>query len=183
MIPMRRQVLLAVFVAGCGCALTGCGYALAGKGNALPTTIRRIGIPTFLNLSTTPELDRLFTEAVRAEFQSRGKFVIVAETTGVDAVLSGSIKSVTPVVTAFTADTRQALRYAVSVLASAEFKDVKADKPLWSNASLRVSDEYDAPNNVAVGDLSSLFAQDQNALERLAKTFAQKLVATILENF
>lgn len=181
--PMRRLAVLAVIAVGSVHALAGCGYALAGKGNTLPTTIHRIGIPTFQNLSTTPELDRLFTEAVRAEFQSRGKFTIVTETTGVDAVLSGSIKSVTPVVTAFTADTRQALRYAVSVVASAEFKEVKADKPLWSNSSLRVSDEYDAPNNVPVGDLASLFAQDQNALERLAKTFAQKLVATILENF
>jgi hypothetical protein len=180
---MRRLVLLAVVVACAAYAQAGCGYALAGKGNTLPATIRRIGIPTFQNLSTTPELDRLFTEAVRAEFGARGKFIIVPETTGVDAVLTGSIKSVTPVVTAFTADTRQALRYAVAVVASAEFKEVKADKPLWSNAALRVSDEYDAPNNVAVGDLSSLFAQDQNTLERLAKTFAQKLVATILENF
>jgi hypothetical protein len=180
---VRRLALLALAVAGSVHALAGCGYALAGKGNTLPATVRRIGIPTFLNLSTTPELDRLFTEAVRAEFQSRGKFLIVPETTGVDAVLSGSITSVTPVVTAFTADTRQALRYAVSVVASAEFKETKAAKPLWANSSLRVSDEYDAPNNVAVGDLSSLFAQDQNALERLAKTFAQKLVSTILENF
>jgi outer membrane lipopolysaccharide assembly protein LptE/RlpB len=179
----RPSVWLAAIVAGAVCALSGCGYALAGKGSTLPPTIRRIGIPAFQNLSTTPELDRLFTEALRAEFQSRGKFVIVTETTGVDAVLSGSIKSVTPTVTAFTPDTRQALRYSVSVLASAEFKEVNADKPLWANSALRVSDEYDAPNNVAVGDLASLFAQDQNALERLAKTFAQKLVSTILENF
>jgi hypothetical protein len=180
---MRRLALLAVVVAGSVYALAGCGYALTGKLNTLPAGIRRIGIPTFQNLSTTPELDRLFTEAVRAEFQARGKFLIVPETTDVDAVLSGSIRSVNLTVTAFTADTRQALRYAVGVLASAEFKQTKVDKPLWASASLRVSDEYDAPNNVAVGDLSSLFAQDQNALERLAKTFAQKLVSTILENF
>ena len=180
---MRAVAMLAAALAAAALALPGCGYALTGKLNALPSSVRRIGIPTFQNLSTTPELDRLFTEAVRSEFQSRGKFVIVTETTGVDAVLSGSIKSVIPTVTAFTADTRQALRYAVSVVASAEFKEANADKPLWSTSALRVSDEYDAPNNVAVGDLASLFAQDQNALERLAKTFAQKLVATILENF
>lgn len=163
--------------------LAGCGYALAGKGSTLPSSIRRIGIPAFQNLSTTPDLDRVFTEAVRSEFQARGKYVIVPETTGVDAVLSGSILSVTPSVTAFTPDTRQALRYSLLVVVSAQFKEVNADKPLWSNAALRVSDEYDAPTNVAVGDLASLFAQDQNTLERLAKTFAQKLVATILENF
>ncbi len=179
----RRIVILLVVAAGSLYALAGCGYALTGKGNTLPTYIRRIGVPTFVNLSTTPELDRLFTEAVRDEFGSRGKYVVVPETTDVDAVLSGSIKSVTPVATAFTADTRQALRYSITVVASAEFKEVKVDKPFWANPSLRVSDEYDVTGSVAVGDLSSLFAQDKNALERLAKTFAQRLVTSILEAF
>lgn len=179
----RRIVMLVVVMAGSLYTLAGCGYALAGKGNTLPAYIRRIGVPTFVNLSTTPELDRLFTEAVRIEFQSRGKYVVVPETTGVDAVLSGSINSVTPVATAFTADTRQALRYPITVVASAEFKEVKVAKPFWANPSLRVSDEYDVNGSVAAGDLSSLFAQDRNALERLAKTFAQRLVTSILEAF
>jgi outer membrane lipopolysaccharide assembly protein LptE/RlpB len=173
---------LALIVGG-ACALAGCGYALAGRANTLPATIRRIGVPAFQNLSTTPELDRLFTEAVRVELQSRGKFVVVPDTTGVDAVLTGSIKSVTPQATAFTTDTRQALRYSISVVASAEFKEVKADKPFWSNQALRVSDEYDVASGVAIGDLASVFAQDQNALERLARTFAQRLVTSILDSF
>lgn len=171
-----RIVMLAV-------VMSGCGYALSGKGNSLPPTIRRIGVPAFVNLSTTPELDRLFTEAVRVELQSRGKFLVVPETTGVDAVLTASIKSVTPTATGFTADTRQASRYSISVVASVEFKEVKADKPFYESQSFRVSDEYDVTGNVAVGDLASLFAQDRNALERLAKTFAQRLVSSILESF
>jgi len=166
-----------------GGVMAGCGYALTGKLNTLPASIRRIGVPTFENLSTTPELDRIFTEAVRVELQSRGKYLVVPETTGVDAVLTVSIKSVTPVATGFTADTRQASRYAISVIASAEFKEVKAAKAFYMNPSLRVSDEYDVNGSVAVGDLASLFAQDRNSLERLAKTFAQRLVSAILESF
>jgi len=183
MTGMRRLAMWMAIAAAATTALAGCGYALQGKGNTIPSTIRRIGVPGFTNLSTTPELDQLFTEAVRAEFRSLGKYTIVPEATGVDAVLTGSIKSVDYTPTAFTADTRQALRYSVSVVASVEFKETGSDKPRFTNAGWRISDEYDAPNNVAVGELASLFAQDRNALERLAKTFAQRLIAAIRDNF
>ena len=58
-----RVAALAVVVAGCG-------YTLAGRSNTLPVDIRRIGVPTFKNLSTTPDLDRIFTEAIVEAFKS-----------------------------------------------------------------------------------------------------------------
>ena len=174
----KASVLLALAV-----VLTGCGYALAGRGNTLPEYIRRIGVPGFQNLSTTPELDRLFTDAIKIELQSRGKYTVVADTAGVDAVLSGSILSVTPVATAFTSDNLQALKYTVNVVASAEFKETRDNKVFWSSPSLQVSDEYELASGVAVNDLASLFTQDRNVLERLARTFARTLVTNILEAF
>ena len=74
--------------------VSGCGYALAGKVNNVPDYVKRIGIPAFQNHTSTSELDRIFTDAVTAEFQSRGKFTIVPSATGVDAVLTGTIQSV-----------------------------------------------------------------------------------------
>ena len=177
---MRRIwsiVALAVLVSGCG-------YALAGKGGSgtgtLPANIKRIGVPTFQNLTPYPDLDRIFTEAVRIELQSRRTLIIVPEASGVDALLTVSIQSLTGQVSGFTADTKQASRYTLNAVLSGQFKDVKADKDLWTNSSFRLVEDYDVPNNVAAGDLASLFAQDRNALERIAHTFAQRLVATIL---
>jgi outer membrane lipopolysaccharide assembly protein LptE/RlpB len=180
---MRRLVTWVTLVAAAAAPLAGCGYALQGKVNSLPTAIRKIGVPVFTNLSTTPELDQMFTEAVRTEFRSLGKYTILQEAAGADAVLTGSIKSVDYVPQGFTADTRQGSKYSVAVVASVEFKQTGVDKPLFVQPAWRMNDEYDAPNNVAVGDLASLFAQDRNALERLAKTFAQRLVAAIRDNF
>jgi hypothetical protein len=164
-------------------ALSGCSYHLAGHGGGagnLPDTIKRIGVPTFQNLTPYPDLDRLFTEAVRIELQSHRKITVVPDASGVDALLTVSIQSLTGQVSGFTADTKQASRYTLTAVLSGNFKDVKADKELWSNTSVRLVDDYDVPNGVTTGDLASLFAQSPNALERIAKMFAQRLVSTIL---
>jgi outer membrane lipopolysaccharide assembly protein LptE/RlpB len=159
-----------------------CGYALAGRGNALPDHIRRIGVPTFTNHSDTPELDQTLAEAVRQELQGRGRFTIVQDSTGVDAVLTATINPVTLTVASLNED-RQAQRYLITVTATVEFKDAKDNKVLWSNPSLRVSDEYDAGVGVNVTNPAAIFTQDQNALNRLAKNFARTLVTSILEAF
>ena len=173
---MWRVVVLAVLAAGCG-------YALAGKTNNLPAHIKRIGVPTFQNLTPYPDVDRLFTESVRLELSSRRKYAVVPDANGADAVLTISIQSLTGVPTAFTSDTKLASRYLTTVILSGEFKDVANGTVLWNRPSLRLAEDYDAPDGVAGSDLASLFAQQPNALERIAKKFAQSLVPTILSSW
>jgi outer membrane lipopolysaccharide assembly protein LptE/RlpB len=159
-----------------------CGYALAGRGNALPDHIKRIGVPTFTNLSDTPELDRILTEAVRQELLGKGRYTVVPDSTGVDAVLSGTVRPVSLRVASVT-DSRQAQRYLITIEATVEFKDLRETKVLWSNPNLRVSDDYEVTGSTTVSDPAAVFSQDQNALTRLAKSFARTLVTSILEAF
>ena len=67
----------------------GCGYALAGRGSFLPAYITVIGIPQFTNATPYEVIDQVFTERVRSEFIGRGKYRVLPQSTGVDAVLSG----------------------------------------------------------------------------------------------
>ena len=159
-----------------------CGYALQGRGNALPDYIRRIGVPTFTNHSDTPELDRILAEAVREELRSRGRYTVVQESDGVDAVLTATVNPVTLSVAAVN-ENRQAQRYLITVTATVEFKEIKDSKVIWSSPSLRASEEYDAVGGITVTDPAAIFTQDQNALARLAKAFARTLVTTMLEAF
>ena len=87
---LSRGVLLLVVLL----AHTGCGYSLAGRGSFLPAYIQRIGVPQFDNTTAVFDLARIVTERVRSEFIGRGKYTIVPEATGVDAVLTGTINSV-----------------------------------------------------------------------------------------
>lgn len=163
-------------------AISGCGYALAGRTNSLPDYIRRIGIPAFENQSSTSELDRLITEAVRAEFETHRKYLVVPETTGVDAVLKGAIRSVTTRNVGFTA-AQQASRIQIEVLLSAEFKDVRENKVRWHNESFTKATDYDLTSSTGANDLASIFTQDRNALLRIAQDVAKALVTQILDNF
>jgi hypothetical protein len=156
-----------------------CGYSLAGRGSFLPEHVQTIGIPIFLNNTKVFEVEQRLTEAVRREFIGRGKYKIVPDATGADAVLKGEISSITLTPTSFTAQ-RQATRYAVSVLIKVELRDLKTDKVLWENPSLEFREEYEL---ATVTGTSAFFGQASNALDRMTANFARTVVTAILEAF
>jgi len=163
-------------------ATAACGYALAGRGNALPSHIKRIGVPAFVNASTFPEVDIALTEAVRQEFQSRGRFATTPDSTGVDAVLTGVVARADIRPLTFTAN-NQASSYSLTLTLNVEFKDLVDDKILWANPTFRSSEEYQVPVSADLGNITALVTQIPNARERLAKKFAREVVSSILEAF
>ena len=163
-------------------AQSDCGYSLAGRGSFLPAYITSIGVPQFTNLTSIPDVDRRVTEKVRAELIGRGKWTIKPDATGVDAVLSGEITAITIVPAAFNAQ-QQATRYAAALIAKVEFKDLKANKVLWSNPSMQYREEFDVNTTAAATDPTTFFGQDLNALDRMATEFARSVVSAILEAF
>jgi hypothetical protein len=174
---MKKAVALLPLLAFITC---GCGYALAGRAASVPAHWKRIGVPMLVNQSTTPELDQILTNAIRQELISRGRFTIVHDTTGVDAVLTGTIMPIQTNLTGLT-EARQASRYIVTVLANVEVKELPANTVYWTNAAFRASEEYEVPTGTGATDQTLVFQADRQALERLARTFARALVASIFE--
>jgi outer membrane lipopolysaccharide assembly protein LptE/RlpB len=179
---MIRKTSLALVAALLAVALeSGCGYTLAGRGSFLPSYIKVIGIPLFTNNSAIFDLDRQVTERVRAEFIGRGKYTIKPDATGVDGLLTGTITGVFLTPVAFN-PAQQATRYALSMTATVEFKDVTANKVLWSNPSMQYREEFSLnPTNAL--DTTTFLGQNQNAQTRMASEFARALVSAILEAF
>ena len=171
-------VLSALVVLG----TSACGYALAGRGSFLPETIKTVGIPAFANRTSVFNLETLLTEKVRGEFIGRGKYKILPDSTGVDAVLSGEVQSAVLTPISFTAD-QIASRYALTVTARIELRDVRASKVLWENPSIVFRQEYEAQSGRTTQDPASFFGQDTNALDRMATDFARTIVSSILEAF
>jgi hypothetical protein len=173
---LRRTLTLFAIAA----SLSACGYTLAGRGGSLPEHIRVIGIPQFTNRSTLPDIDTIVTDKISEEFRSRGRYRVIGETTGVDAVLSGTVLTAIPTPTSFSPGSRQASSYVMVVTLSVEFKDVKNDKVIWQNPSMMVREEYEVPTG-AGSDPAAFFRQDSNALERLARNLARALATAIFE--
>ena len=162
-------------------AVTGCGYALAGRGNALPESIRTIGVPDLENRSSVPDFDRALTDAVREEFQGKRGYTILPEAQGVDAVLIGTISSVTFPPAAFTAD-NQVSRSLIIVTASVEFREVATNRVIWANPSFQVRDEYQVSTSTT-NDPAAVLTQDVNARQRIARAFARSVVTSVFEAF
>jgi hypothetical protein len=163
-------------------ALTGCGYSLAGRGSFLPSYITVIGVPTFSNQTAVFDVEQLLTQRVRAEFIGRGKYRVVPDETGVDALLTGTITSIT-VTPAALNEQGQATRYAVAFALDIRFKDLKEDRVLWENPSLVFREEYEITTVTTAPDPAAFFGQASNALERIANDCAKSVVSSILEAF
>jgi len=162
--------------------LPGCGYSLAGRGSFLPAYIKIMGIPTFTNRTVVFNLETLVSQKVRSEFIGRGKYQILPEATGVDALLNGEITAVSIQPASFST-TQLASRYAIMMTAKIELRDLRENKVLWENPSVMFRQEYDATGGRTILDPAAFFQQDTNALERISTEFARTIVSAILEAF
>lgn len=178
----RRQVLLAAAAA----AASGCGYALSGRGSSLPDYIRTIGIPLFENRTPFVTIEQLFTEKVRVEFQSRGRYAVQPTEPGADAIVRGEVTGIAATPAAY-GNQQLATRYRFNVTVSVKVDDVKQQKTLWENPSLVFSDEYELQNQLSAGDAAaqgaSFLAEERALMERLSTDFARSVVSSILEAF
>ena len=160
----------------------GCGYALAGRGSFLPSSIQKIGIPTFTNRTAVFNLETQLTEKVRSEFIGRGRYQILPQDTAVDAVLIGDVSSVSITPASFNAE-RLASRYTITIVASIQLRNVRDNKVLWENQSLVFREDYQNTTGTNALDSAAFFGQEVNALDRISGDFARTIVSAILEAF
>ena len=163
-----------------------CGYSLAGRGSFLPDYIRTIGIPLFVNRTPFLTAEQLFTEKVRVEFQSRGRYVVQPTEVGVDGVVRGQISGISAQAAGLS-DAQLATRYRFTIVMGVRFEDVAQKKTLWENPALSFSDEYELQNRLSVdgagAGAAAFLEQERAAMDRLSTDFARSLVSSILEAF
>jgi hypothetical protein len=168
-------------------ALAGCGYSLAGRGSFLPDYIRTLGVPMFGNRTPYSPLEQLFTEKVRVEFQSRGRYQVLPTDAGVDGVVRGDVMNIGLAPAGFN-PSQQASRYRFTVVVSVSFSDARQQKVLWENPSLTFSDEYELASAASAGLAATAGAgafidQERAAVDRLTTDFARSVVSAIMEAF
>jgi hypothetical protein len=178
----RREALVVLASIGA----SACGYSLAGRGSFLPDYIRTIGIPLFENRTPIVTAEQLFTEKVRVEFQSRGRYAVQPTEAGADGVVRGQIAGILAVPAGF-GNEQLATRYRFTVTVGVTFEDATQKKVLWENPALSFSDEYELQNRLAAGggvvDGAAFLEQERAAMDRLSTDFARTVVSSILEAF
>ena len=187
MVQMVQQVRFRRFLLAPALVLavlgSGCGYALAGRGSFLPTSIRVVGIPQILNNSTFFQVEQILTEKIRTEFIGRGKYDVIPEAAGADAIVTGAVTSITVTPVGFTQQ-QLASRYLFTLTMSVRFTDTMTGMVLWSNDALTFREEYELStrSNTAL-EGSSFLSQERSSFDRIANDVARSVVTSILEAF
>ncbi len=163
-----------------------CGYHIAGHDAALPKSIHVIAVPAIENKTTSYRIEQKLTAATIHEFLAKTNYKIVSNPASGDAVLTGKVLSVEAVPLTFQVQpatptapsTAQATTMLVTVKCEITLTESDSQKVLFHSDNFLFRNEYELST-----DVKSFFEEQDPALDRLAKDFAQKLVAAVLENF
>ena len=156
----------------------GCGYHVAGTSSRLPKDWSSIAIPAFKNDTTRYRIEQRFTEAVIHEFITRTKYRVVQDVAGADGVLHGEILSIETSPVIFNSTTGEVETMLVTIHVRVLLVDNQTAKPVYKNDDMVFRDEYQISS-----DVQSFFDEQSPALGRMARDFASKLVANVVENF
>jgi hypothetical protein len=164
-----------------GFATSGCGYALAGRGSFLPDYIRVVGIPPWENRSSFSQVEQVLTEKVRTELIGRGKYRVIPDAPGSDAVLTGEILAISVQPVGFN-EQQLASRYLFTWTMKVAFTDAQTNMVLWSNDALTFRGEYELSSRGTAID-STFVDQERSSVDRIATDVARSVVTSILEAF
>ena len=156
---------------------TGCGYHTAGKANLLPSDLRVLAVPAFVNQTQTYKIEQLLTSAVVQEFSTRTNYRIISSPDSADAVLRGTVLSTSTTPLTYDSKTGRAATVLVIVSMKTTLAD-KQGKILYQNPDYVFREQYQVSQ-----ELSSFFEEDSPAFQRLSREFARTLVSNILEAF
>jgi predicted transcriptional regulator of viral defense system len=161
----------------------GCGYALAGRGTFLPDYIRVVGVPQLANNTTFFQIEQILTEKIRTEFIGRGRYTVIPNPEGADAVVTGTVTSIAVQPVGFT-EQQFASRYLFTLTMSVEFTDMRTSQVLWSSTALTFREEYELTtrSNVAL-EGETFLSQERTSFDRISTDLARTVVTAIVEAF
>ncbi len=154
----------------------GCGYHFAGMGLTAPEGVRTIAITVLDNRTSESGIETVFTSDITYEF-TRSKVLRVVGKDTADAVLSGTIMSLSEETIAYTASYDSAERRVIITL---DLALKRADgNVIWSNKSLSDKEAFKV-------DPSDKLATEKNkrvAIEAISDRLAEKIHNRILQGF
>jgi len=148
------------------------------KKNQLPTRIRTIAVPAFQNQALRYKIEHRFTEAVINEIVRRGRGIRVqSEREGADAVVDGVVKSFN--FSGVLLDERGRARiFEVTIVAAVTIRDQVENRVIYDNQNYVFRGEFEFAN-----DPRSFFNEEDPAVQRIARNFAESLVSTLINGF
>lgn len=172
-IRLRTILLLPIIFTTVG--FTDCYKPVTNSG--LPKHIKTVAVPAFQAEAKglRYRVESRFTDAVSREIIKRGGGLKVQGTTrGADAVIEGTIRDFS--FTGVLLDKEGRARvYEVTIVCAVTIRDLRDEKILYDNQNFVFRDSFEFSE-----DPRSFFNEEDPAVERIARTFAESAVSAFI---
>ncbi|MBV9759022.1 MAG: hypothetical protein JO340_00520 [Acidobacteriaceae bacterium] len=158
--------------------LSCCGYHVSGRADLVPKSIQTIYIPSFTTFTTRYKLVDVLPKQMGREFLARTRFRIVNDPNQADALLRGSVNTVTAFPTVFDPTSGKATSVQVTVSLTINLIEQKTGKVLYSRPNMIARQSYEIPV-----DPHQFFDESDPAFDRLSRDIARDIVSAVVENF
>ena len=166
------HVLAGVALAG---LLGGCGYSV-GLGGNLPSHLKTVAVPIFVNSTQQPAVEGVITAAVVNAFVTSGRLKVVPVKEA-DAILEGNIISYNLDSIAFNADSNVTV-YRLRVRVNILFRDVRQGTTLYKQDGLEQWADFRVQ-----GQVSDTLAREDQAARQAAIDIGRRIVASSVDRF
>src|SRR6266849_3973462 len=144
----------------------------------LPPYIKTVAVPAFQNQALRFKIEHRFTDSVMKELIHRGHGLRVqSEREGADAVIDGVVKSF-GFGGVLLDDKGRARIFEVTIVAAVTVRDQHENRVLYDNQNFVFRGEYEFAN-----DPRNFFNEDDPAVMRMARSFAESIVSTLINGF
>jgi outer membrane lipopolysaccharide assembly protein LptE/RlpB len=191
---MSRKLLWLGLCAVVSVMAAGCGYHMAGHGpDALPKTIHVIAVPALENKTSTFKIEQRLTAATIHEFLAKTQYKVVSDPNAGDAVLTGKVLHLEILPLLFqtptaTTSTEQATAMMVIMNCEVTLTERDNDKVLYHTDNFVFRNEYQLAtagqtSSDSRASVETFFQESDPAFDRMARDFASRLVAAVIENY
>ncbi|MBF0228102.1 MAG: hypothetical protein HQK63_00680 [Desulfamplus sp.] len=155
--------------------LSSCGYTLQGRAN-LPSNIKSVSVSIFKNRSSIVSAEMLFTNAFIKELMRSSNVKVITDNKMADAVIYGTITSISFDALARTSDDIVYKR-GINAVLNIEMKSRTGDI-IFSVNKFTESESYDVTHQNSIDETAI-----KSTLEIVAYRLARRTVSQMIDNF
>jgi hypothetical protein len=157
------------------CLVGGCGYSI-GLGGNLPSHLKTVAVPVFVNSTQQPAVESVITAAVVNAFVTSGRLKVVSVKEA-DAILEGNIISYNLDSIAYNAQIN-VTEYRLRVRVNIHFRDVRRGTTLYKQDGLEQWADFRVQ-----GQVSDTLAREDQAARQAAVDIGRRIVASSVDRF
>jgi hypothetical protein len=158
-------------------SMSSCGYRVASE-NRVQMPFRSIAIEPLESDTTTFKVEQFLTRSLVREFVEKSYFEVINDSRIADAVLWGRVHEVRASPITFARSGDFGSTFLVSLRVSLLTRDRKTKEIVYQMDDYSFREQY-----VVNIDVENFFTEENPALLRIARDFAESAVSTILEGF